>query len=979
MSRFFSQGGDSSESSSSEDESSEEEELEEEVVAAPAAGAAPGGKAGAFAKGASAFMKGDDDADSDDDSKRVVRSHKDKKWDQMMAEISNMKNHIKINDWVAIGDDFDKLNKQLAKAHTIVAKEGVPSFYHTALIMLEDALEKALENKEAKKKMASSNAKALNGMKQKLRKTTKTYQDVLDKLRADEGKVEDEDEEDDEDTDEDEMTGPGTFMKVTSKKLAKQEAPSKAVPKKEQGPKKIADYNEADIDKKLDELLAVRGRKGTKKKEQISILNQLADVTKRPSKLVELFGHVIAFSFDIHMSMLLPMPVAVWQEIFNTFRRILQTLVDNPELKIEQVEGTTVFDTTQMTTAEIDEDDEEVFYDAGVTQMTGSILSYLERLDDEFYKSLQLADPHSAEYVARLKDEVPLVNLMQDTLCYYDGKGAQADCSRVSSRIVEHIYYREQSLFETAMQNAIKRKQQLLDVLEVADKASTEAEVVAVAAEEKAAEEEEAAAEGEGEENDEDDEPKVMPDLPERVAAKEFAKQAANAREAFENFMVPRAMKLGEEMSRLSRDIYQHGSERAKTRTLLCHVYHLALHGSFFSARDMLLMSHLADSINNADVSTQILYNRALVRLGICAFTLQLVPEAHSCLMELAAGARLKELLAQAVSSSRFTDRNPEQERQERRRLVPYHMHINLELVEAVHLVCAMLLELPNLAHNAFDPKRRSAAVSKTFRRLLDHFERQVFNGPPENTRDFVMFAAQLLLDGKWEAAAKHFESMTAWDLLPDPTGTRAFIATQMRSEGLRAYLISSHAHYDSISLKELAERFSLPLERTHAIVSKMMLDSEMHACWDQPTSTVVVQRMEPSKLQFLALQFADKCAQLVEANERVLDSRTGSYGYKEQYQGGGERQRRPWVERSDRYERSGHGGNGYHGRPWYNRDDNYRGGGYGGDRGGGSGRGWGGVGGGGDGGGKGGGYGNRGGRGGGDRQRVQGYMGRRF
>ena len=290
-----------------------------------------------------------------------------------------------------------------------------------------------------------------------------------------------------------------------------------------------------------------------------------------------------------------------------------------------------------------------------------------------------------------------------------------------------------------------------------------------------------------------------------------------------------------------------------------------------------------------------------------------------------------------------------------------------------------MLLELPNLAHNAFDPKRRSAAVSKTFRRLLDHFERQVFNGPPENTRDFVMFAAQLLLDGKWEAAAKHFESMTAWDLLPDPTGTRAFIATQMRSEGLRAYLISSHAHYDSISLKELAERFSLPLERTHAIVSKMMLDSEMHACWDQPTSTVVVQRMEPSKLQFLALQFADKCAQLVEANERVLDSRTGSYGYKEQYQGGRERQRRPWVERSDRYERSGHGGNGYHGRPWYNRDDNYRGGGYGGDRGGGSGRGWGGVGGGGDGGGKGGGYGNRGGRGGGDRQRVQGYMGRRF
>ena len=87
-------------------------------------------------------------------------------------------------------------------------------------------------------------------------------------------------------------------------------------------------------------------------------------------------------------------------------------------------------------------------------------------------------------------------------------------------------------------------------------------------------------------------------------------------------------------------------------------------------------------------------------------------------------------------------------------------MHINLELVEAVHLIAAMLLELPNLAHNSFDPKRRATAVSKTFRRLLDHFERQVFNGPPENIRDSVMATVQRLINGEWSAALESVDKL---------------------------------------------------------------------------------------------------------------------------------------------------------------------------------------------------------------------------
>ena len=136
-----------------------------------------------------------------------------------------------------------------------------------------------------------------------------------------------------------------------------------------------------------------------------------------------------------------------------------------------------------------------------------------------------------------------------------------------------------------------------------------------------------------------------LKELPARTQANQKKAAFLAAKEAHDGFPVPRTMDLGATMASCAARVYASGTERHKTRVLLCHVYHHALHGHYQVARDQLLTSHLADIIHQFDISTQILYNRALVRCGICAFERRLLPQAHSALMELAVFMRMKRFL----------------------------------------------------------------------------------------------------------------------------------------------------------------------------------------------------------------------------------------------------------------------------------------------------------------------------------------------
>lgn len=97
------------------------------------------------------------------------------------------------------------------------------------------------------------------------------------------------------------------------------------------------------------------------------------------------------------------------------------------------------------------EDDEKLptFTPGEIFRIPGSIVSFVERLDDELTRSLQHIDPHTAEYVERLTDEALLYAQLVRTLIYVESLKknpkldlAQEPLNRIVMRRLEHVYFK---------------------------------------------------------------------------------------------------------------------------------------------------------------------------------------------------------------------------------------------------------------------------------------------------------------------------------------------------------------------------------------------------------------------------------------------------------------------------------------------------------------------------------------------------------
>ncbi len=675
-------------------------------------------------------------SDSDEDEEgtgRVVKSQKEKAWDEIISNISLINDSIFNDDWNGANINFDRLSKQATKT----ARLGLPPQFFTFLNALEN--EHMVEMTAAEiKNLDKENAKAFNALRQKSRKVISAHTDNIKRTLNPESAVND-----------------------SVLEAFKQQTDNKSEAEESVAPSKTSTTNA--VIRKLQEIIASRGKKNVDRSESLATLKELLSSASNDEQKLQILNALISFEFDMASSASGYMPHALWISAMANIKAL------GVLLKSYQQPATGEHELIGLPTM------------AGIR---GSFVSYLYRIDDEYLKALQYIDPHSAEYIQFVRSESELSQVLLAGQSLLEAvANVEAEC-QVLMRYMEHIYYQPTA-------QATWSAKETLDAL-------------------------------------------------------------------------------------LAR-----GSDRLKQKALLCFIFHSSICGDYRTARGLFQQHRFQEASASLETGTQIIYNRAMVAMSLCAFRQGFIKDAYFGLHEVCASGRPKELLAQGIQSQKYAvpEKTPEQERLERQRQLPSHMHLNVELIDCVFLTCSLILETPQTAFFSMKSacqQDRKMYQSRHLKRLVEAMERSAYSGPAENSREALVLAARKLACAEWEACLQSVLSVKAWEVsgLPLVGSVREMLEARIKEAALCTFVYSFGPSFDSLLLSYLAESFELEISAVSAVLSKVIAETGLPAVIDEQTGSLKwTVNVQLTKLQEMSLVLADKIQIILDRNEEIAES----------------------------------------------------------------------------------------------------------
>jgi translation initiation factor 3 subunit C len=729
-----------------------------------------------------------DQSSDEEEEKRVVRSFRDKRWAVMGDICKNLKNHARIGDFVSLVTDYDRLVAEIVKSKAIVEAEGLPAFFTRNLVRIEDAV--AAVSKDEAKKLNTKSSKALNKLKQLIKKDNKLYEAEIEAFRKNPVLSEESSEEseaaeesssdewgsgsDSEEAESDDVRDPNNrraFWELKEEK--KEEKPAESMPKIPRKPNKESDslnlreapkveYNSYVILAKLKEIQELRGRRAAVPRTLVESLKEMLEHNTEAELEADILSLLVNFEFESSKNTsVVHMERPLWLDTIAHLERLFQLFKKSPG----------VFKHGER-----------------LTNLRYSLAQFLERLNDELKKALKNVDSQSAEYVERLQDLLVLSSLANQSMEFYETDNL--NLARVALLRLEHLHYLHDDFLDTLKRNYSGGETGLY--FQVEDSQATVAD--------------------------------------------------------------------------LSAKVYTSADEKMKLQALLMQVYHHALHSRYLQARELLALRNPSESLLN-DTHLQVLFNRTVVQMGLSAFANGLIQDAFNWLNDIVSSYRVDELLAQSVSRK---ERTPGQERDDRKRQVPYHMQIKSNIVEAVYFICAILLDIPQMAMNPLDPHKHTH--SKYLKRVLDSSEKTLLVGPPESVKDYIVAAAESLKQGSWMATCEALMKLDIWRFVPSASVVKERLVKKVKESALITYILSYADAYESFSQAQLSLLFDLPKSEVFSLVSRLISIGQLKASWEG--NVIVLDCDAPSKLQFVSNQLTERLTQCTEANEKLMEFR---------------------------------------------------------------------------------------------------------
>lgn len=196
------------------------------------------------------------------------------------------------------------------------------------------------------------------------------------------------------------------------------------------------------VNEKLQEARLQRGRKGVSRQDQLNLLLFLRRHAKGQAQEVAVVLALISLMFDLLPATATHLPAALWRR---------SVLYLSHVLDVVETSGSVVVDELAVS---FDEATDEPDAAAGPVRVPGNLVGLVERLDEELFKCLQHTDPHTNEYLSRLKDEAVLLAVAQRVSKYLESRGDTAGVARVALRRIEHYYFKTDAVFEALRRTA---------------------------------------------------------------------------------------------------------------------------------------------------------------------------------------------------------------------------------------------------------------------------------------------------------------------------------------------------------------------------------------------------------------------------------------------------------------------------------------------------------------------------------------------